>query len=525
MCFLKYYPIFVAYNFTLMNQLKTIHSALISVFDKSGLEPLIKFLNDKGIQIYSTGGTQTFIESLNITVVPVEDVTEYPSILGGRVKTLHPKVFGGILNRQEVESDIKEMKAYKIPQIDLVIVDLYPFEKTVASQASHQEIIEKIDIGGISLIRASAKNYQDTVIISQQAQYDLLLTMLKSQQGATTLEQRKHLAKEAFHVSSHYDSAIFGYFDEDQDHLKVSIDKKMPLRYGENPHQAGSFFGDFDSMFQKLHGKELSYNNLLDIDAAVQLIEEFKADLPTFAILKHNNACGVATRNTLQEAYQSALAGDPVSAFGGILVCNKTIDIATATDINPLFCEVVIAPGFAEDALEVLKEKKNRILLKLHHYNLPTKQLRSCLNGVLVQNKNNKTDQAADLSFVTNQKPTDAVVADLLFASKVCKHTKSNTIVLAKDKTLIASGTGQTSRVDALRQAIEKAHDFGFSIKEAVMASDAFFPFPDCVEIAHKAGINAVIQPGGSIKDQLSIDYCNEHQVSMVFTGTRHFKH
>lgn len=508
-----------------MQHNKPINAALISVFDKTGLEPLLNQLNKMNVTIYSTGGTQVFIEQLGIKVIPVEDVTNYPSILGGRVKTLHPKVFGGILNRQDHQGDVQEMTSYEIPQIDLVVVDLYPFEKTVESKAPHQDIIEKIDIGGISLIRAAAKNYQDTVIISQQEQYELLINMLSSQNGVTSLEQRQFFAKKAFHVSSHYDSAIYNYFDQDSEHLKLSIHQKMPLRYGENPHQAGSFYGDFNAMFDKLHGKELSYNNLLDVDAAVLLMNEFREAEPTFAILKHNNACGVATRPSLQEAYLAALAGDPVSAFGGVLIANKTVDTQTAQEINALFCEIVIAPDFELSALDILKEKKNRILLKINDYLIPNHQLRSCLNGVLVQETNQKTDQASDLTCVTNVQPTQEQINDLLFALKICKHTKSNTIVLAKNNTLLASGTGQTSRVDALKQAIEKAKNFNFDLKDAVMASDAFFPFPDCVEIASEAGVTSVIQPGGSIKDQLSIDFCNQKNISMVFSGTRHFKH
>jgi phosphoribosylaminoimidazolecarboxamide formyltransferase/IMP cyclohydrolase len=508
-----------------MNTTKTIQSALISVFDKTGLEPVVKELHANKVTIYSTGGTEEFIKNLGIPVVPVEEVTSYPSILGGRVKTLHPKVFGGILNRQDNAKDIEEMKAFEIPQLDLVIVDLYPFEKTVASWASEADIIEKIDIGGISLIRAAAKNFNDTVIVPSVAEYSYLLAIITSQNGATTLEQRKYLATKAFHVSSHYDSAIFNYFNNEETYYKESIADGQTLRYGENPHQKGFFFGDFDAMFTKLHGKELSYNNLLDVDAAVNLILEFKHDEPTFAILKHNNACGVATRRTMQQAYLDALAGDPTSAFGGVLIANNTIDVATAKEINQLFCEVVIAPSYDAEAITILQEKKNRIILLQKDVALPQKQVRTCLNGLLIQDKNNITDNKEQLKTVTLTTPTDQEIEDLLFASKICKNTKSNTIVLAKNGQLIASGTGQTSRVDALRQAIEKANSFQFDLQGAVMASDAFFPFPDCVEIAHKAGITAVIQPGGSIKDELSITYCNENKVAMVFTGTRHFKH
>ncbi|MGS2764008.1 bifunctional phosphoribosylaminoimidazolecarboxamide formyltransferase/IMP cyclohydrolase [Sinomicrobium sp. M5D2P9] len=508
-----------------MSTTKKATSALISVFSKEGLEPIIQKLNDLGITIYSTGGTEKFIRDLGINVVPVEDVTGYPSILGGRVKTLHPKVFGGILNRQDNETDRTELESYEIPQIDIVIVDLYPFEKTVAGGASEQDIIEKIDIGGISLIRAAAKNFKDVLCVASMEDYKDFLTVISDGNGNTTLADRKRFAAKAFNVSSHYDTAIFNYFNEEELVFKASETKGQELRYGENPHQKGYFFGDLDAMFDKLHGKELSYNNLLDVDAAVNLMEEFRGDAPTFAILKHNNACGVATRNTLKEAYLDALAGDPVSAFGGILIANTAIDAETANEISSLFCEVVIAPSYSEEALEVLKQKKNRIILVQKDAELAKTQVRTCLNGLLVQEKNAKTDRLEDLNYRTNNKPTDKELEDLLFASKICKHTKSNTIVLARNRQLCASGTGQTSRVDALRQAIEKAGSFDFDLNGAVMASDAFFPFPDCVEIADKAGIKAVIQPGGSIKDQLSIDYCNEHEIAMVFTGTRHFKH
>ena len=510
-----------------MNNNKTIKSALISVFSKEGLEPIVKQLNSQGVTIYSTGGTEKFIKDLGINVVPVEDVTSYPSILGGRVKTLHPKVFGGILNRQNNESDVAEMQEFTIPQIDLVIVDLYPFEKTVASGASNADIIEKIDIGGISLIRAAAKNYADVVCVSSVEDYSEFLELLKSKNGTTSEEDRKRFASKAFNVSSHYDSAIFNYFNKNHEEavLKISETKGQVLRYGENPHQKGFFFGDFDAMFTKLHGKELSYNNLLDVDAAVNLMNEFKGEAPTFAILKHNNACGFAQRNTVHQAYVDALAGDPVSAFGGILISNVEIDKSTAEEIHDLFCEVVIAPSFSKEAQTILEGKKNRILLVQHDIELPKTTVRTCLNGALVQERDNITDAIEHLSNVTNNKPTQNELEDLIFASKICKHTKSNTIVLAKNKQLCASGTGQTSRVDALNQAIPKAQSFNFDLKGAVMASDAFFPFPDCVEIAKNAGITAVIQPGGSIKDQLSIDYCNENNVAMVFTGTRHFKH
>ncbi|WP_413999468.1 bifunctional phosphoribosylaminoimidazolecarboxamide formyltransferase/IMP cyclohydrolase [Flavobacterium sp. W1B] len=508
-----------------MSTTKTIQSALISVFSKEGLEPIVRLLNSQNVTLYSTGGTEDFIKNLGIPVVPVEDVTSYPSILGGRVKTLHPKVFGGILNRQDNESDVQQMEEYNIPQIDLVIVDLYPFEKTVASGASEADIIEKIDIGGISLIRAAAKNFKDTVIVASVDEYSTLLDLITTQNGATTLADRKLLATKAFHVSSHYDTAIFNYFNADETIYKESIANGQVLRYGENPHQKGFFFGDFDAMFNKLHGKELSYNNLLDVDAAVNLIYEFKTDGPTFAILKHNNACGLATRTTISEAYNAALACDPTSAFGGVLISNTKIDVATATEINKLFCEVVIAPEYDAEAVTILQEKKNRIILVQNEVELPNKQVRTCLNGLLIQERNNITDNKDDLKTVTITTPTEQEIKDLIFASKICKNTKSNTIVFAKNGTLISSGTGQTSRVDALLQAIEKAKTFGFDLHGASMASDAFFPFPDCVALAKEAGITAVIQPGGSIKDELSINYCNENNLAMVFTGTRHFKH
>jgi phosphoribosylaminoimidazolecarboxamide formyltransferase/IMP cyclohydrolase len=510
-----------------MSQSKTISSALISVFSKNGLEPIVKKLKAQGVTIYSTGGTQKFINDLGIEVVAVEAVTDYPSILGGRVKTLHPKVFGGILNRQDNASDVGEMDRFNIPQIDLVIVDLYPFEKTVASGASHQDIIEKIDIGGISLIRAAAKNFKDVMCVSSVEDYSEFLELLSENNGAITYEDRQRFAAKSFNVSSHYDSAIFNYFNRDSaaTALKLSETNGTVLRYGENPHQRGYFFGDFEAMFENLHGKALSYNNLLDVDAAVNLMNEFTGEAPTFAVLKHNNACGVAQRSNLHQAYVDALAGDPVSAFGGVLISNSEIDVDTAEEIHKLFCEVVIAPSFSPEALTVLKGKKNRILMVQKLTELPASSVRSCLNGYLVQDKDEITDSAEILETVTELEPTADEIEDLLFASKLCKHTKSNTIVLAKGKQLCASGTGQTSRVDALNQAIHKAKFFGFELKGSVMASDAFFPFPDCVEIAEKAGIRAVIQPGGSIKDQLSIDYCNENKVAMVFTKTRHFKH
>ena len=510
-----------------MNTTKKIASALISVFDKNGLEPIVKALHQNNVTIYSTGGTETFIKDFGIPVVAVEDITAFPEILGGRVKTLHPKIFGGILNRQDHAGDVEQMKEFNIPQIDLVIVDLYPFEKTVASGAGEQDIIEKIDIGGISLIRAAAKNFKDTVIVPSVEQYAPFLNFYTENNGATTLENRKLLASRAFNVSSHYDSAIFNYFNQvfEEPVLKISEQNGNVLRYGENPHQKGFFYGDFDKMFTKVHGKELSYNNLLDVDAAVNLMNEFKNDNPTFAILKHNNACGLATRNTMKDAYLDALAGDPTSAFGGVLIANGKIDVATANEINQLFCEVVIAPAYDQEAIDILEEKKNRIILIQNEVELPQTTVRTCLNGVLVQDKDNVTDTKEHLKTVTTAVPTAEEIEDLLFASKICKHTKSNTIVFAKNKQLCASGTGQTSRVDALRHAIEKATSFEFDLTGAVMASDAFFPFPDCVEIANKAGITAVIQPGGSIKDELSINYCNDNNMAMVFSGIRHFKH
>ncbi len=509
-----------------MSERKRIQSALISVFNKDGLEPIVKALYQEGITLYSTGGTQAFIESFDIPVVRVEDLTSYPSILGGRVKTLHPKVFGGILNRRSQAEDQTQIAEYEIPEIDLVIVDLYPFEDTVASGADHAAIIEKIDIGGISLIRAAAKNYADVTILPSKDQYEPFLNIIAENGCSTSMEERKQFAADAFNVSSHYDTHIFNYFTGgNHGDFKQSIQIRSELRYGENPHQKGVFHGDLSALLDKLHGKELSYNNLLDVDAAVQLMAEFKNDDPTFAILKHNNACGLATRSTIAEAYKDALAGDPVSAFGGILISNRPIDRDTATQINELFCEVVIAPEYADEALELLKSKKNRILLIQKETEMPSRQFRTILNGVLEQDKDAIMETSEALKSVTNVAPTEDEISDLLFANKLVKHTKSNTIVLAKNKQLLASGTGQTSRVDALRQAIHKATSFDFSLEGAVMASDAFFPFPDCVEIAREAGIHAVIQPGGSIKDELSINYCNENEMAMVFTGNRHFKH
>ena len=500
-------------------------SALISVFHKDGLAPIVQKLNDLGVTIYSTGGTESFIKELGIKVIPVEDLTSYPSILGGRVKTLHPKVFGGILARRENENDLSQLNEFEIPELDIVIVDLYPFEKTVASGAQEQDIIEKIDIGGISLIRAAAKNYKDVICVSSMNQYNEFLQIISEGNGATTLDQRKNFAAKSFAVSSHYDSAIFKYLNKNEFSFRESFDNASILRYGENPHQKGYFFGDLDALFDKLHGKELSYNNLLDVDAAVNLMSEFKNDAPTFAILKHNNACGFATRKTLSDAYSSALQADPVSAFGGVLIANTEIDLETATQINNLFCEVVIAPSFNQEALQLLKSKKNRIILKKNNVVFPDEIVRSCLNGKLLQQRDKSVENINSFILKTLQEPTSSQMDDLYLANKLVKHTKSNTIVLVKNQQLLASGTGQTSRVDALNQAIHKAKNFKFDLNDAVMASDAFFPFPDCVEIAGNEGINAVIQPGGSVKDDLSIEYCNKNKIGMVFTGIRHFKH
>lgn len=503
---------------------KRIKKALVSVYHKDKLDVIIQKLHEEGVEFISTGGTQSFIESLNIPCEAVEDLTGYPSILGGRVKTLHPKVFGGILARRELAQDNEQLNAFEIPEIDLVIVDLYPFEATVAAGADEPTVIEKIDIGGISLIRAAAKNFKDVVIVASQEQYEPLLNLIRENGAETTIEERRWFAKEAFAVSSGYDSAIFNYFDgEEESAFRQAENNAKVLRYGENPHQRGIFFGKFDDMFEQLQGKEISYNNLLDIDAAVNLINDFE-DI-TFAILKHNNACGIASRPSLVDAWNDALAGDPVSAFGGVLVTNAIIDKATAEEINKIFFEVIIAPDYDLEALEVLSQKKNRIILILKDNKIKTKQFRSLLNGVLMQDKDLKTETTDDLKVVTDKTPAEQEIEDLLFANKIVKHTKSNAIVLAKNKQMCASGVGQTSRVDALEQAIEKAANFNFDLNGAVMASDAFFPFPDCVEIAAKAGISAVIQPGGSIKDQDSVDSCNHNGLSMVTTGYRHFKH
>lgn len=507
---------------------KKIKSALISVFHKDGLENIVKTLIEQEVIIYSTGGTQKFIESLGGTVERVEDLTTYPSILDGRVKTLHPKVFGGILARRE-EDHQSQLAKYEIPEIDLVVVDLYPFEQTVASTNDQETIIEKIDIGGIALIRGAAKNFGDVVVIPSQEEYSDLENILIDQKGISSLADRQRLARKAFKVSSNYDTAIFNYFDslesEEKPTFKQSIHKGQILRYGENPHQQGIFFGEMDAMFEKIGGKELSYNNLVDVDAAVNLMAEFQHDAPTFAVLKHTNPCGIATRNTVLQAWKDALAGDPVSAFGGILISNTKIDLATAEEINKLFYEVLIAPDFDQDALDLLGSKKKRILLKIKHFHVNDKSFKSLLNGVIQQDTDKSTESIEALETKTNRAPTEQELQDLIFANKCVKHLKSNTIVLAKNNQLLGMGCGQTSRVDACNQAIAKAKNFGFDLEGCAMASDAFFPFPDCVEIAHKAGIKAVVQPGGSIKDQLSIDYCNDNDLAMVFTGVRHFKH
>jgi len=509
--------------------LKTIKSALISVYYKDGLEPIVRLLHANNVTLYSTGGTQTFLESLGIPVIPVESVTGYPSIFGGRVKTLHPAVFGGILYRRDDEGDLAQAAEFNIPALDMVVVDLYPFEETVASGAGDAEIIEKIDIGGISLIRAGAKNFKDTLIVSSRQQYAKTLEILTAKSCATDIEDRRQFAAEAFGVSSHYDTCINQWFvSASEAATPVRKFETLPsqvLRYGENPHQSAVFYGDLDKMFEKIHGKELSYNNLVDVDACVGLIDEFEEAGPTFAIIKHTNACGIATAGTAKDAYLNALSCDPVSAFGGVVITNAKVDVAVAEELNKLFMEILIAPEYDQAALEILQSKKNRIILRRKEVALPKEMFKTILNGVLVQDKDLATEKAADMKTVTKKAPTAAELTALEFALKVCKHTKSNTIVLAKENQLLASGTGQTSRVDALRQAIEKAKAFGFDLNGAVMASDAFFPFPDCVEIAGNAGITAVVQPGGSIKDQASVDYCDQHGLAMVFTGVRHFKH
>jgi phosphoribosylaminoimidazolecarboxamide formyltransferase/IMP cyclohydrolase len=502
---------------------KQIQSALISVYYKDGLDKIVQILHENNVTIYSTGGTQKFIEDLGVPVIAVEDLTSYPSIFGGRVKTLHPKVFGGILYRRDNDGDVTTAEQFEIPSIDLVIVDLYPFEETVASGASEEDIIEKIDIGGISLIRGAAKNFNDVLIVSSRSQYDDVYEILKAKNCSTNLEDRRRYAMEGFAMSSHYDTAIHGYFAGLSNIYNFKALPEKTLRYGENPHQAASFYGDLDAMFDQLHGKELSYNNLMDVEACVRLIDEF--DTTSFVIVKHNNACGVASAATAKEAYVNALACDPVSAFGGVIITNTNVDLATAEELHKLFFEILIAPSFDEDAVEILKKKKDRRLLVRKSVELSKKQFRTLLNGVLEQDKDLSTEKAADFKTATNRNPTEAEVKAMEFALKICKHLKSNNVVLAKDGQMLACGVGQTSRVDALKQAIDKAAEFGFDLKGSVMASEAFFPFNDCVEIAHKAGVTAVVQPGGSIRDQDSIDFCNEHDMAMVMTGVRHFLH
>jgi phosphoribosylaminoimidazolecarboxamide formyltransferase/IMP cyclohydrolase len=509
-----------------MSEYKKIESALISVFYKDGLEELVRELNRQNVRIYSTGGTLTFIRELGIEAISIEEITHFPEILGGRVKTLHPGVFGGILHRRNNPSDVETIKKHNISAIDLVVVDLYPFEESVQLKLKEEEIIEKIDIGGISLIRAAAKNFEDVTVIASRNHYDHFTTLFHEQEGKLSLEQRRLFAAEAFNMSSHYDSMIYSYFSADPfDNFKQSVQQKTVLRYGENPHQKGVFFGDMNLFFDKLYGKELSFNNILDIDAAVNLMSEFTKEGPTFAILKHNNPCGVATADTTELAFSKALAADPLSAFGGVLISNQLIDINTATKINDLFFEVLIAPAYDEDALVLLKSKKNRVLLIQKTNVFPKTQFRTALNGILQQERDEISVSEEMLEVKTILQPTNQELKDLIFANKIAKHTKSNTIVLAKNLTLIASGTGQTSRVDALSQAIHKAAHFGFDLTGASMASDAFFPFPDCVEIAFKSGVTSVIHPGGSIKDSLSIDFCDQNKMTMVFSGIRHFKH
>lgn len=508
-----------------MHSQQKISNALISVFYKDGLEPIVKSLHQLGVNIYSTGGTQNFIEQLGIPVFPVEKLTGYPSILGGRVKTLHPKIFGGILARRENEQDMEEISSFEIPLFDLVMVDLYPFEETLAKTTDESTIIEKIDIGGVSLIRAAAKNYKHSLIVSHMSQYPTLLNLLENEKGNTDIATRKQFASWAFEVTSHYDTAISNYFTKDitQTALKLSFPHGKTLRYGENPHQKGFYFGALNDFLSILHGKELSYNNLLDVDAAINLISDFSE--PTVAIIKHNNPCGVASRADILDAWKDALAGDPVSAFGGIIVLNQTLNAELAKEIDKIFLEVLIAPSYEEEALNILKSKKNRIILQQNGVLPKTQTIRSVLNGVLVQDRDVKIVEPADLKLVTSFDASAAEIEDLLFADKIAKHTKSNTIVLVKNKQLLGIGCGQTSRVDALKQAIGKAQGFGFNLSEASMASDAFFPFPDCVQIANEAGIKTVIQPGGSIKDDASIAYCEEHKMPMYFSGFRHFKH
>jgi phosphoribosylaminoimidazolecarboxamide formyltransferase/IMP cyclohydrolase len=511
-------------NYQIMSD-KRIQSALISVFYKDGLAEIVKILYRLGIKIYSTGGTFSFINDLNIPAEKVEDLTSYPSILGGRVKTLHPSVFGGILARRDNSGDLEQLSKYNIPEIDLVIVDLYPFEETVKSADKEEEIIEKIDIGGISLIRAAAKNYNDVLVVSGREQYSDVLALLQAKQGSTSITDRRLFAAKAFQTSSNYDTAIFNYFNGEASiaAFRESINTSYPLRYGENPHQKGMFYGDINLVFQKLHGKEISYNNLLDLEAALNLIDEFS--IPTYVIIKHNNACGVASRNNPPDAWKDALACDPVSAYGGVIVTNTSVDEVTAAEIDKIFFEIIIAPGFTDSALDILKQKKNRIILLRNDSDKKNYGFRSLLNGVLWQERDKSTESAAQMKPVTTRTPKPAEFDDLVFANIIVKHSKSNAIVIAKNYQLCASGIGQTSRVDALKQAIEKAGTFGFDINGSVLASDAFFPFADCVEIAHKAGITAIVQPGGSVRDKESIDYCSSNGIAMVFTGIRHFKH
>lgn len=504
--------------------MQKIKKALISVWDKEQLLPFADELKKHNVEIYSTGGTYDVLKKYGFKVHTVESLTSYPSILGGRVKTLHPKVFGGILVRRENPIDQEEVQKYLIPMFDLVVVDLYPFEKTVASGAPEEDIIEKIDIGGISLIRAAAKNYSYVAVVSNVNQYQMLVEWLNAQSGSLNLEQRKTLAMLAFETSSHYDSEIFKYFQAEKDvAFKASFQNPHVLRYGENPHQKGVYYGELETLFEQLHGKEISYNNLLDIEAGLSLIKEF--DVPALAILKHNNACGVALHQNQKTAWELALAADPTSAFGGVIVANQPITEEAANEINKIFFEVIIAPGFEKNSLDILKQKKNRIVLYLKDFVYPQIQFRSLLNGVLAQSRDAQVEKFEDFKVVTDVKPNEQQIADMMFANKIVKHTRSNAIVLAKNGQMAGSGTGQTSRVDALKQAIAKAQAFGMDLNGAVMSSDAFFPFPDCVEIAHQAGVTAVIHPGGSVNDQASIDFCQQNGMCMAITGIRHFKH
>ncbi len=509
-----------------------IKSAIISVYHKDNkIEAIIRKLSSLNVALYSTGGTYDFIKKLGIKATSVESLTSYPSILGGRVKTLHPIIFGGILARRNDSEDLSHLKKYEIPEIDLVIVDLYPFEQTVATTYDEKEIIEKIDIGGISLIRAAAKNYEDVLVIASSHYYDELLTLLENHKGSTSIDDRKYFALQAFNTTSHYDTEIFNYFNRNTDNsrnlsptvFKQSIVNSTTLRYGENPHQKGVFYGDLKKCFEQLNGKELSYNNLVDIDSAINIINDFSE--PAFVIIKHTNACGVAVRENLIEAWKAALAGDPVSAYGGIIITNREIDDDTANEINKLFFEIIIAPGYKKNAIDLLKGKKNRIILQSFNNKLSGLQFKSILNGVIEQDKDLKTETFSDINVITTKTPTEKEKDDLLFGNIIVKHNKSNAIVLVKDNQLIGIGTGQTSRVDAVEQAIAKAKRFGFDLQGAVLASDAFFPFADCAEIAHKAGITAIIQPGGSIRDKDTIDYCNNNSIALIFTGFRHFKH